>query len=37
MATDKIFVDFLVLGLLGLLADRVLEILINRYASRYRA
>jgi NitT/TauT family transport system permease protein len=37
MATDKIFVGILVLGLLGLLADRVFGALINRYAHHYRA
>jgi len=37
MATDKIFVGILVLSLLGLLADRIFEVMINRYARHYRA
>jgi len=36
MATDRIFVGIIVLGLLGLLTDRILSALIERFAAKYR-
>jgi len=35
MATDKIFIGILVLGLLGFSVDRMFEILIKRFARHY--
>lgn len=37
MATDRIFVGIIVLGLLGLLADRLFSLLINQLAHKYRS
>jgi NitT/TauT family transport system permease protein len=36
MATDRIFVGIIVLGLLGLLVDRLFYFLIDRFAATYR-
>jgi len=36
MLTDQVFVGFLVLGLLGLLSDRLFRFLTQRLLPRYR-
>jgi NitT/TauT family transport system permease protein len=36
MATDRIFVGIIVLGLLGLVTDRLFSLLIDRFAAKYR-
>jgi NitT/TauT family transport system permease protein len=36
MATERIFVGIVALGLLGWLADRLFSVLINRFAYKYR-